>query len=354
MTNSQPLINVLVTGGCGFIGSNFIRQLYHTHPNYRIYNLDALTYAGNSENLTDIEKLEVGRNENERRYVFVRGDVADRELLRVLFEEHGFTYIFHFAAETHVDRSYSNLVDFIRTNVDGTIMLATMAMKFGGKMVHISTDEVYGSIPEEVGFVDEDAAFHPSNPYASSKAAADMLLQSFMRTYNAPINIVRATNNYGCFQYPEKLLPLAMTNLLEDVQIPIHGAGTHLRQWIHVEDFARAIDLVSLNAPTGAIYNVAGEHASNLEALSIIATYLGKNIDEYKYHTPDRPGADYRYAIDSSKLERELGWKRQHDFRLSILSVVDWYIANRPWWEKIRMKKEFTDNYKKQSQAKYS
>jgi len=350
----QPLVNVLVTGGCGFIGSNFIRHLYRTHPNYRIYNFDVLTYAGNPENLADIEALENGRNEAERRYVFIKGDVADRELVRVLFEEHAFTYVFHFAAETHVDRSYSNLVDFIRTNVDGTIMLATMVMKFGGRMVHISTDEVYGSIPEEVGFVDEDAAFRPSNPYASSKAAADMLLQSFMRTYKAPINIVRATNNYGCFQYPEKLLPLGITNLLEGKQIPIHGAGTHLRQWIHVEDFARAIDLVSTRADVGEIYNVAGEHASNLEALAIIANYLGKDLEDNKYHTPDRPGADFRYAIDSSKLERELGWKRQHEFRTSILTVVDWYTANRPWWEKIRMKKEFTDNYKKQSQAKYN
>lgn len=353
MTNAEPIVNVLVTGGCGFIGSNFIRYLYGAHPNYRIYNLDVLTYAGNPENLADIEVLEDGLNERDRRYVFIRGDIADRELLRVLFEEHAFAYVFHFAAETHVDRSFFNLADFIRTNVDGTIVLATMVMKFGGKMVHVSTDEVYGSIPEEDGFVDENAAFSPSNPYASSKAAADMLLQSFMRTYKAPINIVRGTNNYGCFQYPEKLLPLGMTNLLESKQIPIHGDGMHLRQWIHVEDFARAIDLVALKAPTGEIYNIAGEHASNLEALSLIANHLGKDIEEYKYHTPDRPGADYRYAIDSSKLEKELGWKRQHKFRTSLPLVVDWYIANRPWWEKIRMKKEFIDHYQKQSQAKY-
>src|SRR3989338_1443773 len=345
--------NILVTGGCGFIGSNFIRYLYHAHPEYRIFNLDVLTYAGNMENLADVDALESARDESTRRYVFLKGDVADREMLELLFAEHRFELVFHFAAETHVDRSYFNVANFIRTNVDGTMVLATMVMKHGGRMVHISTDEVYGSIPGEGGLVMEDAPFRPSNPYATSKAAADMLLQSFMRTYNTPIVIVRSTNNYGPFQYPEKLLPLGMTNLLQGKQIPIHGDGQHLRQWIHVEDFAHAIDLVSFRAEDGEIYNVAGEHATNLEALRLIAKHLNKDLDEYKYHTPDRPGADYRYAIDATKLETKLGWTRKHKFSESLPIVVDWYIANQPWWEKLRKKKEFLDHYEKQAQAKY-
>lgn len=345
--------NILVTGGCGFIGSNFIRHIYHVHPEYRIFNLDVLTYAGNPENLADIALLEAELDESERRYVFLKGDVADSELLDVLFVEHRFDLVIHFAAETHVDRSYFNVTNFIRTNVDGTMVLATMVMKYGGRLVHISTDEVYGSIPLSDGFVKEDMLFHPSNPYATSKAAADMLLQSFMRTYDAPIVIVRSTNNYGPFQYPEKLLPLGITNLLEDKQIPIHGDGHHLRQWIHVEDFARAIDLVSQWAEDGEIYNVAGEHATNLEALRIIAAHLGKELDLYKYHTKDRPGADYRYAIDSTKLETKLGWKRQHQFIESLPVVIDWYVAHPDWWGKLRKKKEFIDHYQKQAQAKY-
>lgn len=343
--------NILITGGCGFIGSNFIRNIYKAHPNYRIINLDILTYAGNLENLSYIEKEEHSLNEGARRYNFIKGDVADMKLLTKLFEEYKFDYVFHFAAETHVDRSFFNFSNFIRANVEGTMALASMVIKHGGRMIHISTDEVYGSIPE--GFVDENAPFRPSNPYASSKAAADILLQSFIKTFSAPILIARGTNNYGPYQYPEKLLPLAITNLLEDKKIPVHGNGQHLRQWIHVDDFTDAIDLISLQGEDGDIYNVAGEHETNIGALFIIAEHLGKNLDDYKYYTADRPGADYRYAIDCSRLERNLGWKRKHIFRESLPLVIEWYLKSASWWKKIREKKEFIHHYDKQSLAKW-
>lgn len=345
------LKNILVTGGCGFIGSNFIRHMYSTHPDYRIINLDVLTYAGNPENIADIEAAESGRSEEDRRYVFIKGDVAERLLLEALFAEHSFAYVFHFAAETHVDRSFFHFASFVRTNVEGTLALAAMVLRHGGRMVHISTDEVYGSIPE--GFVTEGAPFNPSNPYASSKAAADMLLQSFTRNYGAAILTVRATNNYGQYQYPEKLIPLGITNLLEGSVIPVHGSGLHLRQWLHAEDFARAIDLVAHNGEEGGIYNVAGEHESNLGVLRIIAEHLGKELDKHKEHTPDRPNQDARYAIDPSRIERELGWRRQHSFRESLPRVVDWYVANENWWRKIKAKREFLDHYEKQRKAEW-
>lgn len=343
--------NILVTGGCGFIGSNFIRYMYKTYPDYRIYNLDALTYAGNPENIADIAEREAKKSEDERRYVFLKGDIADRELLPLLFEEHKFEYIFHFAAETHVDRSFFGFTSFVRTNVDGSLNLAGMSLKHNTRMVHVSTDEVYGSI--EDGFVDEDAPFRPSNPYATSKAAADMLLQSFRKNYAAPILIVRGTNNYGPYQYPEKLIPMGITNLLAEEPLPVHGHGQHLRQWIHAEDFARAIDLVAHKGEDGAIYNVAGEHESNIGVLTLIAEHLQKDINKFKYHTPDRPGADLRYAIDSARLERELGWRRQHMLRDSIKTVVDWYAANEPWWRNIKAKREFLDHYEKQKKAEW-
>lgn len=343
--------NILVTGGCGFIGSNFIRFIYNEHPDYRIFNLDALTYAGNPENIADIEQTESLRAEIDRRYVFIKGDVADHALLETLFAKHEFAYIFHFAAETHVDRSFFHFASFVRTNVEGTLALAALALRYGVRMVHISTDEVYGSIAE--GFVAEDAPFNPSNPYASSKAAADILLQSFTRNYHAPILTLRATNNYGPYQYPEKLIPLGITNLLEGSVIPIHGSGLHLRQWLHTEDFARAIDLVANKGEDGAIYNVAGEHESNLGVLQMIAKHLGKDLDKHIEHTPDRPNQDARYAIDSSRIESELGWQRRHLFRESLLEVIDWYIANEEWWRKIKAKREFLDHYEKQRKAKW-
>lgn len=344
--------NILVTGGCGFIGSNFVHHVYNKYPEYRIYVLDALTYAGNLENLEDIEKKELAIPEDKSRYVFVKGDVSDEELLESLFEKHQFAHVFHFAAESHVDRSFFNFSNFVRTNVEGALLLALMVQRFGGEMVHISTDEVYGSIPEALGFVKEDAPFLPANPYASSKAAADMLLQTMMKTSTVPVRIVRATNNFGPFQYPEKLIPLVITNLLEEKKIPLHGSGEHLRQWIHVNDMCSAIDMVAHNGEKNGIYNIAGEHESNINVLKKVAEILGKNLEAYLERVPDRPNADMRYAIDSSKLEK-LGWKRQHTFEKELPEVVKWYSDHEEWWRKLKRKKEYAMHYELQAKAKY-
>lgn len=344
------LKNVLITGGCGFIGSNFVHYLYEKYPDYRIYVLDALTYAGNLENLEDIEKKELAVPEDQSRYVFVKGDVSDEELLENLFEKGKFAYVFHFAAETHVDRSFFNFSNFVRTNIEGALLLAMMSQRYGSRMVHISTDEVYGSIPQ--GFVKEDAPFSPSNPYASSKAAADMLLQTYMKTSRVSLRVVRATNNYGPYQYPEKLIPLCITNLLEDIPIPLHGSGEHLRQWLHVRDFCSAIDLVVHHGEENGTYNVAGEHESNISVLNLVASYLGKDLEKYLNRVPDRPNPDMRYAIDDSKLQA-LGWKRTYTFREELPKLIEWYREHEEWWRKLKRKKEFTMHYELQKNARY-
>lgn len=344
--------NILVTGGAGFIGSNFIHHLYNKYPNYRIYNLDVLTYAGNPENLLDIEELELDTPEGESRYVFVKGDISDEEFLEKLFSKNKFEKVFNFAAESHVDRSFFNFSNFVRTNVEGALLLAMMVHKHGGEMLHVSTDEVYGSIDEKDGFVDESARFAPANPYASSKAAADMLLQTFMRTYDVPVRIVRGTNNFGPYQYPEKLIPLCITNLLEGKKIPLHGSGEHLRQWIHVSDMCNAIDLVAHKGEKHGIYNIAGEHESNIGVIRLIAKCLNKNPEEHIEHVPDRPNPDMRYAIDAAKL-KALGWELEKSFAKELPHVVEWYANNELWWRKIKHKKEYTDHYQKQAKAKY-
>lgn len=344
--------NILVTGGCGFIGSNFVRHLYKKYPNYKIYNLDILTYAGNPDNLLDIEELELSRPEMDSRYVFVKGDIADEVLLEELFQEHKFSIVFNFAAESHVDRSFFNFSNFVRTNVEGALIMAMMTEKHQGTMVHVSTDEVYGSIPEELGFVTEDAPFRPSNPYASSKASADMLLQTMMNTAKFPIKMVRGTNNFGPYQYPEKLIPLAITNILEQKKIPLHGSGEHLRQWIHVSDFCNAIDLVAHEGEENGIYNVAGEHYSNLEVLTQIAQILGKEIEEHVDRVPDRPNPDLRYAIDATKLQK-LGWSLQKNFVEELPKVIEWYVQHEKWWKKLKRKKEYEMHYALQSKAKF-
>lgn len=344
--------NILITGGCGFIGSNFVRHLYHKYPDYKIYNLDILTYAGNLENLADIETLELGRSENESRYVFIKGDIADEKLLEELFSAHKFSLVVNFAAESHVDRSFFNFSNFVRTNVEGALLLAMMTAKHGGTMLHVSTDEVYGSIPEEQGFVTEDAHFQPANPYASSKAAADMLLQTMMNTSKFPIKMVRGTNNFGPFQYPEKLIPLAITNMLEGKKIPLHGSGEHLRQWIHVTDFCKAIDLVAHEGEDNGIYNVAGEHYSNFEVITLIAKILDKNVEEHLDRVPDRPNPDMRYAIDATKL-KQLGWQLEKNFLEELPLVIEWYTAQEDWWKKLKRKKEYEMHYELQSKAKF-
>jgi dTDP-glucose 4,6-dehydratase len=343
---------VLITGGAGFIGSNFIRHLYESDPEVRIVNFDILSYAGNLENLEDIQKIEQSKPENKRRYFFVQGDICNREMLEKLFTQFSFEKVIHFAAESHVDRSIFSDSDFIRTNVEGTRMLVEFVRKHAvPRFVHISTDEVYGSIPE--GTAHEDSQMRPSNPYAASKASADLLIQSYMKTFRLPAVIVRGSNNYGTYQYPEKLIPLAITNLIEEKHIPIHGDGGHARSWLHVSDFCRAIDLVSKKAPLFSIYNVSGEEFKNIDVLNMIARHLDKDLERYAALITDRPGADFRYAPSSDRLQSELGWKRTHLFKEAIPDIIDWYIKNDEWWKNIRTKKGFLDHYERQSTGQW-
>lgn len=341
---------ILVTGGCGFIGSNFIRYFYHAYPEAHIINYDLLSYAGNPENLWDIEQAEAGKSD--RRYQFIRGDVCDEHVLDVMFASHQFDLVIHFAAESHVDRSIFNVLHFVRTNVEGTRALIEAARKYRApRFIHISTDEVYGSI--DVGFAPEEAPLRPSNPYSASKASADLLVQSYMKTHGFPAILVRGSNNYGPYQYPEKLIPMSITNLIEDRNIPIHGTGAHARSWLHVEDFCRAIDLIAHQAHLHQTYNVSGEERTNLEVLSLLAGHLNKNFERYRTHVNDRPGADMRYAPDSNKLQREFGWRRQHSFDESVKEVVAWYLNNPEWWRSIRLKKGFIEHYERQAKGEW-
>jgi len=334
------------------MGSNFVRHIYHKYPSYGIYNLDVLTYAGNEDNLLDIENKEAPVSPAERRYHFLRGDVCDALFLERIFNKYNFQFVVHFAAETHVDRSIFNFSDFVRTNIDGTRALMEAARRHSvPRFIHISTDEVYGNVPE--GFSHEDTPLRPSNPYSASKAGADLLVQAMMKTYKIPAIIIRGSNNFGPYQYPEKLIPMAISNLIEGKKIPIHGSGGHVRSWIHVEDFCRAVDLIMHKAPDYAVYNVAGDLMTNLQVLKLIADELKKNLDDHKEHTADRPSADSRYAVDSSKLKSELGWSRIHSPHASMASVVDWYLTNKNWWQKIKSKKEYLDHYEKQSKAQW-
>ena len=344
--------NILITGGSGFIGSNFIRWMYERYPQYRIFNLDALTYAGNPENLLDIERAEIAKKPEDKRYHFINGDVCDGKLLDAIFSAHHFNLVVHFAAETHVDRSLVNAANFIRTNIEGTrSIMESVHQHKTPRFVHISTDEVYGSV--ENGMADETAPLKPSNPYSTSKAGADLLVQSYGKTYEIPALIVRGSNNYGPYQYPEKLIPMAISNLVEGKKIPLHGSGEHVRSWLHVKDFCSAIDLAAHKGREHAIYNVSGEEMNNLQILDAIATYLNKDLNAHKEHVKDRPGADMRYAPDSSKLARELGWSRAYSIAAHLKDVIDWYGKNQDWWRKIKATKEFREYYDKQATAQW-
>jgi len=332
-------VRILVTGGCGFIGSNFIHYMLERYE-YEIVNLDKLTYAGNLENLKDVE--------HDQRYTFVKGDIADRVLLGKIFERK-FDVIVNFAAESHVDRSILDPSDFIKTNVFGTYNLLEMAKEKGvGKFIQISTDEVYGSLGPEGKFT-EETPLSPSSPYSASKASADLLAMAYYRTYGLPVIITRCSNNYGPYQFPEKLIPLMITNALEDKELPVYGDGKNIRDWIHVYDHARAIDLVIHRGKAGEIYNIGADNErTNIEIVQMLLDILGKPHSLIRF-VKDRPGHDRRYAIEAEKIKRELGFKVQVDFTRGLEETVKWYIENRSWWERIK-----TGEYTKYYEMMYS
>lgn len=321
---------VLVTGGCGFIGSNFVRYALKAHPDWRIVNLDKLTYAGNPENLKDIE-ADAGLAS---RYRFAQGDIADADLVEKLFAEEKFDYAFNFAAETHVDRSIGDPADFIRTDVYGTYVLLEAAKQHGLKrFVQISTDEVYGSI-EEGSFTEKDI-LTPSNPYSASKCGADRLAYSYFATYGSDVIVTRASNNYGPYQYPEKLIPLFVTNALDDLPLPLYGDGKNIRDWLHVVDHCSALDFALQHGKAGEVYNIGGgNEVMNVDLTNRILSALDKPSTLI---TPvvDRPGHDRRYALDTTKL-RGVGWSPRVPFERGLRDTIEWYRANDWWWRPIK------------------
>ena len=323
-------MRILITGGAGFIGSNFIRFLLRDRPTIPVVNLDKLTYAGNLENLAGLEDL-AGTN-----YRFVRGDIADSKILEEIWTRNSIDTVINFAAESHVDRSIESAEDFIRTNINGTLILLEAARKRGVKrFLQISTDEVYGSLGPTGKFV-ETTPLAPRSPYSASKASADLLSLAFFETYQLPVLITRCSNNYGPYQFPEKLIPLMISNALEDKPLPVYGDGLQVRDWIHVEDHCRALLRVLEKGKPGEVYNVGGDSEKpNIEIVKLILAALGKPESLIKY-VADRPGHDRRYAIDFSRIERELGWRPRVNFAQGIKDTINWYVKNKSWWGRIK------------------
>jgi dTDP-glucose 4,6-dehydratase len=316
---------VLITGGAGFIGSHFIKHALRTHPDWHVVNLDKLSYAGNLENLTGLPDA--------HRYEFVRGDIGDHELMTKLWEQ-GFEIVVNFAAETHVDRSILWADDFIKTDVLGTFVLLEAARRFGVKrFVQISTDEVYGSIL--TGSFTEDSPLNPRNPYSASKAGADRLAYAYYATHNVPVIITRCSNNFGPNQHPEKLIPLLITNAIENKPLPLYGDGRHVRDWIFVHDHCDAVDFLVAKGEPGEVYNIAGNNeVENIEIAGRIVRHLGKPNSLIQF-VPDRPGHDRRYSLDASKL-RSLGWTPQWDFQAGLVGTIEGYVQHQDWWRKIK------------------
>ncbi len=318
---------ILVTGGCGFIGSNFVRYMLSRHPELEIWNLDALTYAGNLENLKDLE--------GDPRHHFVRGDITDRATVEQVMGQ-GIDAVVNFAAESHVDRSIHDSTPFIRTNVLGTQVLLDAARKHGvRRFIQISTDEVYGSLGP-TGYFTEETPLAPNSPYSASKAAADLLVRAYHHTFGFPAIITRCSNNYGPYQFPEKLIPLFIANALNDQPLPLYGDGLQVRDWIHVLDHCHAIDLVLQRGLPGEVYNVGGRcEKTNLEVTRTILQLLGKPESLIRF-VEDRPGHDRRYAIDCSKIERELGWRPQVPFEEGLRETIRWYQEHQDWVDRVR------------------
>jgi len=323
-------VNIIVTGGAGFIGANFVYYELEKHPEDRIICLDKLTYAGNLETLEEAMK-----NPNFR---FVKGDIADKEFVEKLFEEEKPDIVVNFAAESHVDRSIEDPGIFLKTNILGTQVLMDACRKYGIKRYHqVSTDEVYGDLPLDRPdlFFTEETPIHTSSPYSSSKAGADLLVLAYHRTFGLPVTITRCSNNYGPYHFPEKLIPLMISRALADESLPVYGKGENVRDWLYVKDHCAAIDLVMREGKVGEVYNVGGHNEkSNLEVVKIILEKLGKPESLITYVT-DRPGHDMRYAIDPTKIHRELGWLPETKFEDGIEQTIEWYLNNKEWWENI-------------------
>ena len=330
---------ILVTGGAGFIGSNFINYILGKREDIFIVNLDKLTYAGNLQNLKDVE--------NHPSYSFVKGDIVNDELVSYLFQKYEITHVINFAAESHVDRSILGSEIFFRTNVLGTNVLLENAKRFGvEKFVQISTDEVYGSLGTEGKFV-ETTPLQPNSPYAASKAAADMMALAFHHTYHVPVVITRCSNNYGPYQFPEKLIPLMIINSLNNKKLPVYGDGLNVRDWIYVVDHNKAVELVFDKGKVGEVYNVgANTEKPNIEIVKLLLKHTGKTEELIEY-VKDRPGHDRRYAINSTKIKRELNWEAENTFENAIQDTINWYIKNEKWWKEI-ISGEYQNYYKLQ------
>lgn len=333
-------MKLMVTGGAGFIGSNFILYWLSTHTEDEIVNFDALTYAGNLENLAGVEK--------DKRYRFVRGDIRDRAA--VIEAMRGIDAVVHFAAESHVDRSILDPTPFISTNVLGTGVLLDAARELGiSRFHHVSTDEVFGSLKlEDSGKFSERTNYDPRSPYSASKASSDHLVRAYYHTYGLPVSVTNCSNNFGPYQFPEKFIPLAITNLLEGKKVPVYGDGLYVRDWLYVEDHCRAIDLVLTKGTVGSTYCVGGltEDINNLTIIRKILSIMNKDESHIEY-VKDRPGHDRRYAVDWSRIHADLGWKPAHDVDTWLRKTVEWYSNNREWWKRVKTG-EYNTYYEKQ------
>ena len=334
-------MKIIVTGGAGFIGGNFVYHMLNNHPGDKIICLDALTYAGNMETLAEALK-----NPN---FKFVKGDIADRNAVYELFETEKPDVVINFAAESHVDRSITNPELFLQTNIIGTSVLLDACRKYGiGRYHQVSTDEVYGDLPIDRPdlFFTEATPLHTSSPYSASKASADLLVQAYYRTFKVPVTISRCSNNYGPYHFPEKLIPLMIANALNDKPLPVYGKGENVRDWLYVEDHCSAIDLIVRTGTVGEVYNIGGHNEkTNMEVVKTIIHELGKSEDLIHYVT-DRLGHDQRYAIDPTKIHSELGWEPTTKFAEGIKKTIQWYLDNRSWWERI-LSGEYQNYYEK-------
>jgi len=331
--------NVLITGGAGFIGSNFVRYFLVTREDVRVVNFDKLTYAGNLESLEDVV--------TNPRYTFIKGDICDRTEVETAFTKFDIDTVIHFAAESHVDRSILGSAVFVQTNVVGTHTLLDVAKDRGvDRFIHVSTDEVYGSLGDAGKFT-ETTPLHPNSPYAASKASSDLLALSYQHTHGLPVIVTRCSNNYGPYQFPEKLIPLMIVNAFVDKPLPVYGDGLNVRDWLYVEDHCSAIDMVLAKGKVGEVYNIGGNNEwKNIDIVKLILQHLGKPQSLINF-VKDRPGHDRRYAMDATKMKNELGWQPSHTFENGIKETIEWYRQKESWWKRV-MTGEYLEYYKTQ------